>query len=61
MMKYWHYRTFEDAMDQGYLNAMMLNACIPSYDDKGTGSGGSSASGRSISFFELGEQIAGLK
>ncbi|MBB5621601.1 hypothetical protein HDE69_002662 [Pedobacter cryoconitis] len=45
-------------MDQGYINAMMLNACIPSYDDKG----GESQSGNSpMSFFELGKQIAGVK
>lgn len=41
-----------------YINAMMLNACIPSYDDKGSGS--KSPADR-ISLFDLGKQLSGLR
>lgn len=56
MMKYWHYKNFDEAMDQGYINAMMLNATIPSNDDKGDGAGSSDP----ISFFDFGKKLAGL-
>lgn len=57
MMKYWRITTIKEALDQDYVNAMVLNACIPSYDDKekDTGNGGT------MDFFEFGKQLAGLK
>jgi len=58
MMKYWHYRNFEEAMDQGYINAMMLNATIPSSKATGSGDAGST---KPMSFFEFGEKLAGIK
>jgi hypothetical protein len=56
-MKYWRINDFDEAMDKPYINAMMLNACIPSYEgkDEGTSSKGS------MSFFEFGEQLSGIK
>jgi len=57
-MKYWRINDFNEALDKSYVNYMMLNACIPLYDDKGKGSGESKGS---MSFFEFGEQLAGLK
>lgn len=57
-MKYWRINDFDEALDKPYINAMMLNACIPSYEEK-DGEGG--ASGQSMSFFEFGEHLAGLK
>jgi len=58
MMKFWRYESFDHAMDQGYLNAMMLNATLPSHDDKGNSGSSSPAP---MSLFELGEKLAGLK
>jgi hypothetical protein len=57
-MKYWRINDFDEALDKPYINAMMLNACIPSYEEK---DGDSGSSGQSMSFFEFGEQLAGLK
>jgi len=45
-------------MDMMYLNAMMLNATIPSYDAKDKDS---KETGKSMSFFEFGQQLAGIK
>jgi len=56
-MKYWH-RNFDEAMDQGYINAMMLNATIPSGKSSGTGDTGSA---KPMSLFEFGEKLAGIK
>lgn len=56
-MKYWRINDFNEALDKPYINSMMLNACIPSYDDKDkdTGNGGT------MDFFEFGKQLAGIK
>jgi hypothetical protein len=55
-MKYWRISDLEEALDKDYINYMMLNACIPSYDDKDkvTDSKGS------MSFFDFGKQLAGI-
>ena len=55
-MKYWNVSDFDEALDKGYINYMMLNATIPSSDekDKNTESQGS------ISFFDFGKQLAGI-
>lgn len=57
MMKYWRINDFNEALDKPYINSMMLNACIPNYDDKDkdTGNGGT------MDFFEFGKQLAGIK
>jgi hypothetical protein len=57
LMRYWRITTIKEALDQDYINAMVLNACIPSYDDKDkdTGNGGT------MDFFEFGKQLAGIK
>jgi hypothetical protein len=58
IMKYWRISTIKEAMDQDYLNAMALNACIPSYESKDDTNGGS---GETMDFFEFGKQLAGIK
>lgn len=55
MMKYWRINDFDEALDKSYINYMMLNACI--YDGKE----GKSENSGSMSFFEFGEQLAGIK
>jgi hypothetical protein len=57
MMKYWRIPTINEALDQDYVNAMLLNACVPSYEDKDKGEGSSEP----MSFFEFGKQLAGIK
>ena len=57
MMKYWRINDFNEALDKPYINSMMLNACIPSYDDKDKGGG----SEGTMDFFEFGKQLAGIK
>jgi hypothetical protein len=58
MMKYWRIDDFEQALDKGYINYMMLNATISS--GKASGSG-DTPTGKPMSFFEFGEKLAGIK
>lgn len=56
-MKYWEIDDLDDALDKSYMNYMMLNATIPTSDDKGKGSDNS---GGTMSFFDFGKQLAGI-
>lgn len=61
-MKYWRL-DWDQVMDSmSWRNAIMLNATIPTFgDDKSKCGHGRGDQKESISFFEFGEQLAGLK
>lgn len=61
-MKYWRLN-WDQVMDcVSWRNEIMLNATIPtSGDDKSQGGNSENAQKGSISFFEFGEQLAGIK
>ena len=58
MIKYWHYKSLAEAMDQPYIDLMMLNATINTGDS--TSTGGKADTGRAMSFFDFGKQLAGM-
>ena len=58
MIKYWHYKSLAEAMDQPYIDLMMLNATINTGDS--TGTSGKATTGGGMSFFEFGKQLAGM-
>lgn len=61
-MKYWRLN-WDQVMDSvSWKNEIMLNATIPTFgDDKSKGGNSGSVQNGSISFFEFGEQLAGIK